>query len=83
MWCDRLLGSQPLISANGHNLFAGLGAVWCKARAILTGSFACLPRAADGEIPGNRWDKMAFIIPNRAPAGTVRGDMQNDQQMMT
>lgn len=25
MWCDRQPGSQPSISANGNDLFAGLG----------------------------------------------------------
>lgn len=43
MQCDSQPGSQLPISANGHDLFAGLGAVESRARAILTASFACLP----------------------------------------
>lgn len=31
MWCDRQPGSQPPISANGHDLFAGLG-LWGAGR---------------------------------------------------
>lgn len=64
MWCDRQPGSQPPISANGHDLFAGLGVVGCEARTILTGSFACLPSCRqEGELQGNRWDVMASVIP--------------------
>lgn len=43
MCCDRQAGSQPYVSANGHDLFAGLGEVDCGLRMILTGLFACLP----------------------------------------
>lgn len=44
MWCDRQPGSQPSISPNGNDLFAGFGGgiAGCEARMILTG-FACLP----------------------------------------
>lgn len=44
MWCDRQPGSQPFISANEHDLFAGLRAVGGGRRMILTGLFAFLQR---------------------------------------
>lgn len=73
MWCDRQPGSQPSISANGNDLFAGLGGeVWgwglwgAVARMILTG-FACLPscRREGGwrkGLRGNRWSLMAPLM---------------------
>lgn len=43
MWCDSQPGSQPPISANGLTYLQGWGLWGSRTRAILTGSFACLP----------------------------------------
>lgn len=52
MQCDRQPGSEPSISANEHDLFAGLGAVGCERRMILTGLFAFLPSFSLESVPG-------------------------------
>lgn len=59
--------SQPPISANGHDLFAGLGAVECRrGRYWQDHLHVCQVtgrRVAEGELQGNRWDVMGSIIP--------------------
>lgn len=54
MWCDRQPGSQPSISANEHDLFAGLGAVGGGRRMILTGLFAFLQRFSLESVQGGK-----------------------------
>lgn len=83
MGCDSHSGSQTpsSISANGHDLFAGLEAAGCKARADID-RFICMfaelqaRRVAEGELQGNRWNVMACII-SPPQARSVGGAAQN------
>lgn len=66
MWCDRQPGSQPSISANEHDLFAGLGAVGGGRRMILKGLFAFLQSFGLQSVLGGSEEgtdmMMAFIM---------------------
>lgn len=88
MWCDRQPGSQPSISANEHDLFAGLGgggvggAVGCERRMILTGLFAFLPSFSLLSVLGvERREQIGCDGFYNAPLSPVRGAVQSDYQL--
>lgn len=82
MWCDRQPRSQPSISANEHDLFAGLGAVGCERRMILTGLFAFLPSFSLQSAPREvRREQIGCDGFYNAPLSPVRGAVQSDYQL--
>lgn len=64
MWCDRQPGSQPSISPNGNDLFAGLGRGHCGVcgkddidRICMSAKLQARGRL-EGSCEGNKWSLM-------------------------
>lgn len=75
MWCDSQPGSQPFISANGHDLFAGFGGGGVQTEGC-TDSFICMSAKSTAEewLKGTYEGKDDFCKPQTQTPAPERSD---------